>query len=117
MPEHVRISFRDDVETARAEFLDSRRSEIGEHEQHEKHLLGRTGKRFWQDESEDHRVRKSREYERIIHSIEENPFTVALGPWSRRRLAGETACPTHFGSQPNNVAKSKLPGNVETQGG
>src|SRR5438874_2611588 len=78
MPEHVRISFRDDVETARTEFLDSRRSEIGEHEQHEKHLLGRTGKRFWQDESEDHRVRKSREYERIIHSIEENPVTAGL---------------------------------------
>ena len=41
-------------------------------------LLGRTGKRYWQDESEDHWVRKSREYERIIHSIEENPVTAAL---------------------------------------
>jgi len=55
-------------------------------------LLGRTGKRYWQDESEDHWVRKSSEFERIIHS------TVV-----RRRLAGETACPTHFGSQPKNV--------------
>ena len=50
-------------------------------------LLGRTGKRFWQDESYDHWVRNSREFERIIRYIEENPVTAglvtsaALWPW------------------------------------
>ena len=51
-------------------------------------LLELTGKRFWQDESYDHWVRNSREFERIIHSIEENPVTAglvtsaAVWPWS-----------------------------------
>src|SRR5207245_748770 len=51
-------------------------------------LLGRTGKRFWQDESYDHWVRNSREFERIIHYIEQNPVTAGLvtsatlWPWS-----------------------------------
>ena len=41
-------------------------------------LLGRRGKRFWQDESSDHWVRNSREFERIIRYIEENPVTDGL---------------------------------------
>jgi len=51
-------------------------------------LLGRTGQRFWQDESYDHWVRKGREFDRIIPYIEENPVTAglvasaSLWPWS-----------------------------------
>jgi len=51
-------------------------------------LLGRTGQRFWQDESYDHWVRNNREFERIIQYIEDNPVTAglvasaALWPWS-----------------------------------
>ena len=51
-------------------------------------LLGRTGQRFWQDESYDHWVRNNREFERIIQYIEANPVTAglvasaALWPWS-----------------------------------
>ena len=51
-------------------------------------LLGRTGQRFWQDESYDHWVRNGREFDRIIPYIEENPVTAGLvasatlWPWS-----------------------------------
>jgi REP-associated tyrosine transposase len=41
-------------------------------------LLGRTGQRFWQDESYDHWVRNSREFDRIVQYIEENPVTAGL---------------------------------------
>jgi REP element-mobilizing transposase RayT len=50
-------------------------------------LLGRTG-RFWQDESFDHWVRNSREFDRIVQYIEENPVNAGLvdsaarWPWS-----------------------------------
>jgi type I restriction enzyme R subunit/putative DNA methylase len=51
-------------------------------------LLSRTGQRFWQDESYDHWVRNSREFDRIIRYIEENPVNAGLvasaahWPWS-----------------------------------
>jgi len=41
-------------------------------------LLGRTGQRFWQDESFDHNVRSARELERTILYIEENPVSAGL---------------------------------------
>lgn len=40
--------------------------------------LGRTGKPFWQDESFDHWVRNSAEFERIRHYIEWNPVRAGL---------------------------------------
>jgi len=40
--------------------------------------LGRTGKPFWQDESFDHWVRNSAEFERIRHYIEHNPVSAGL---------------------------------------
>ena len=40
--------------------------------------LGRTGKAFWQDESFDHWVRNSMEFERIQHYIEWNPVKAGL---------------------------------------
>jgi type I restriction enzyme R subunit/putative DNA methylase len=51
-------------------------------------LLGRTGQRFWQDESFDHWVRHNTELDRIVQYIEENPLAAGLvssaelWPWS-----------------------------------
>ena len=41
-------------------------------------ILGLTGRPFWQEESYDHVVRDSREFERIVNYIEENPVRAAL---------------------------------------
>lgn len=43
-------------------------------------LLGRAGLSFWQDESFDHWVRNTREFDRITAYIEENPVSAALVP-------------------------------------
>jgi REP element-mobilizing transposase RayT len=51
-------------------------------------ILGRSGSRFWQDESYDHWVRDGKEFERIVNYIEWNPVraglveSVELWPWS-----------------------------------
>ncbi len=51
-------------------------------------ILGRTEKRFWQDESFDHWVRNASEFERIHSYIERNPVVAGLArnpadwPWS-----------------------------------
>jgi hypothetical protein len=51
-------------------------------------ILGRTGLRFWQDKSYDHRVRDGKELERIVRYIEWNPVRAGLvgraelWPWS-----------------------------------
>jgi putative transposase len=51
-------------------------------------VLGRTGERFWQDESYDHWVRNQKEFDRIVRYIEENPVRAGLvgsaeeWPWS-----------------------------------
>jgi REP element-mobilizing transposase RayT len=51
-------------------------------------ILGRTGERFWQDESYDHWVRSDRELQRIIAYVEKNPVRAGLAssieewPWS-----------------------------------
>ncbi len=51
-------------------------------------ILGRTGDRFWQDESFDHWVRTTGEFHRIRAYIEQNPVTAELvktpcdWPWS-----------------------------------
>ena len=41
-------------------------------------ILGLTGSPFWQDESYDHLVRDSREFERVRHYIEANPVRAGL---------------------------------------
>jgi hypothetical protein len=41
-------------------------------------LLGRTGQRFWQDESYDHWVRGPEELEKTVLYIEENPVAAGL---------------------------------------
>jgi REP element-mobilizing transposase RayT len=41
-------------------------------------LLGRAGKRFWQDESYDHLVRNVGEFERVRRYIEGNPVKVGV---------------------------------------
>jgi putative transposase len=41
-------------------------------------ILGRTGLRFWQDESYDHWVRDGKELERIVRYIEWNPVRAGL---------------------------------------
>jgi REP element-mobilizing transposase RayT len=59
-------------------------------------LLGRTGQRFWQQESFDRWVRNDREFERIARYIEENPVSAglvraaALWPWSSARWQAKT---------------------------
>jgi REP element-mobilizing transposase RayT len=51
-------------------------------------ILGRTGKKFWQDESFDHAVRSEDEFYRIVRYIERNPVKAGLvdspgaWPWS-----------------------------------
>jgi putative transposase len=51
-------------------------------------ILGRTGKKFWQDESFDHAVRSEDEFYRIVRYIERNPVKARLvvnpeeWPWS-----------------------------------
>jgi putative transposase len=41
-------------------------------------ILGRAGRSFWQDESYDHLVRSSAEFERIQVYIENNPVKASL---------------------------------------
>jgi putative transposase len=51
-------------------------------------ILNRTGSRFWQDESFDHRIRNAREWQRVRAYIERNPVAAGLvaeaedWPWS-----------------------------------
>jgi REP element-mobilizing transposase RayT len=67
-------------------------------------VLNRTGARFWQDESFDHWVRNTEEFEKILAYIEQNPVKAGLTmrredwPWSSARLRmlgkSETQSPT-----------------------
>jgi type I restriction enzyme R subunit/putative DNA methylase len=62
-------------------------------------LLGRTGQPFWQDESYDHWVRNSKQFDRIIEYIEENPVSTGLvaspelWPWSSAAWQAEPPAP------------------------
>ena len=66
-------------------------------------ILNRTGGPFWQHESFDHWVRNSREYERILNYIEQNPVRAGLvnspeqWPWSSAATGQAKACPTLTG--------------------
>ncbi len=54
-------------------------------------ILGRTGEKFWQDESFDHAVRSEDGFYRIVRYIEQNPVKAGLvesaenWPWSSAR--------------------------------
>jgi REP element-mobilizing transposase RayT len=64
-------------------------------------LLGRTGLSFWQDESYDHWVRNTKEFDRIIGYIEENPVSAGLvgamelWPWSSAAWQAKPPAPPH----------------------
>jgi putative transposase len=66
-------------------------------------ILGRTGERFWQDESYDHWARNDRELQKIITYVEKNPVRAGLvtsledWPWSSgstKYNTGKNACAT-----------------------
>ena len=52
-----------------------------------KQLLGQTGKPFWQDESCDHLVRNTDEFQRLENYILENPVRAGLARQARRAEA------------------------------
>ncbi len=61
-------------------------------------LLGRTGQRFWQEESFDHWIRSASEFERVKQYIEWNPVKAGLckrpedWPWSSAsRVTGSSS--------------------------
>jgi len=83
MPNHVHVLLRPRVPLARIT-----RAIKGFTARQANRILGRTGRRFWQDESFDHWVRNAAEFARIVAYIEFNPVTAGLAkkpedwPWS-----------------------------------
>jgi type I restriction enzyme R subunit/putative DNA methylase len=56
-------------------------------------LLGRTGRKLWQDESYDHLVRSAKEFQRVEDYITQNPVRAGLrtrpkNPWSSASIVG-----------------------------
>src|SRR5438094_7453548 len=91
--EHVRISFRDDVETARAcgaGWKPGRQAQPNSSTSGDLRLENTRGTFMSSTKSES-------------TPRAPNDTSAALGPWSGRR----TACPTHFGSQPKHLENSK----------
>jgi putative transposase len=74
-------------------------------------ILGLTGTTFWQDESYDHLVRNSPEFERIRNYIEQNPVRAGLVRessdyrWSSRPTGGS---PADQGVHPTFVSRDCL---------
>ena len=81
-------------------------------------ILGRSGLRFWQDESYDHWVRDGKEFERVLNYIEWNPVRAGLvecaeqWPWSSAAKAWQVidlphsasnghGCPLSYGTLPS----------------
>jgi len=64
-------------------------------------LRGRTGVPFWQDESYDHWARNTKEFDRIIGYIEDNPVSAGLvgsaelWPWSSATGQAKPPAPPH----------------------
>ncbi len=62
-------------------------------------ILGRDGKRFWQDESFDHWIRDEAEFARVVRYIEHNPVKAGLvsrppdWPWSSACRTDLQVCP------------------------
>jgi putative transposase len=97
-PNHVHVVLQPDAELSRIT-----KSIKGFTARKCNEILGRTGERFWQDESYDHWVRSDRELQKIIAYIERNPVGVGLvdsiedWPWSsasRKNNTGKNACAT-----------------------
>jgi putative transposase len=78
--------------------------------------LGRTGKPFWQDESFDHWIRDSAEFERVRAYIEWNPVKAKLATrpedwkwssaWSGRNRTAQPRVAVPLGRNRNRTAKS-----------
>jgi len=73
MPNHVHVLLEPVVELARITKLIK-----GGTARAANKMLGRTGKFFWQDESFDHWIRTSAEFERVRAYIERNPVKAGL---------------------------------------
>lgn len=82
-------------------------------------FLGRSGQRFWQDESYDHWVRDGKEFERVIQYIEWNPVRAGLveqpgqWPWSSAAKAWQVGdlphkLPHSAGDEGTNVHECPL---------
>src|SRR5436190_11311728 len=73
-------------------------------------ILGRTGQRFWQDESYDRLDRNDAEFERVGHYIEMNPVKAGLAatpeefPWSSARPIDNRPAGFQPAPHPENVA-------------
>lgn len=74
MPNHVHVLLEPGVELARVTKLIK-----GGTARAANKILRRTGKFFWQDESFDHWIRTSAEFERVWAYIERNPVKAGLG--------------------------------------
>jgi len=83
MPNHVHVLLEPAAELRKITNLVKGRSA-----REANRLLGRTGKPFWQDESFDHWIRNSAQFERVCNYIERNPVVARLvrrpeeWPWS-----------------------------------
>ena len=73
MPNHVHVLLEPVVELARITKLIK-----GGTARAANKMVGRTGKSFWQDESFDHWIRTSAEFERVRAYIERNPVKAGL---------------------------------------
>ena len=58
-------------------------------------LLGRTGRRFWQNESSDHWVRNGEEFDRIVAYIHNNPVRAGFVD-SAEQYRWSSAFPTQW---------------------
>ena len=90
MPNHVHVLFE-----PRIELPSVMRWLKGTTARRANRILGRTGLRFWQDESYDHWVRSAEELRGLISYVEENPVKAGLvsaaelWPWSSARPAAD----------------------------
>jgi REP element-mobilizing transposase RayT len=87
MPNHVHALF-----TPRAPLSPITRTIKGFTARRANRILGRSGSRFWQDESFDHWIRNEASFRRVIAYIESNPVKAGLvrqasdWPWSSASL-------------------------------
>jgi putative transposase len=83
MPNHVHVLLEPSISLAR---ITKGLKGVTGREANE--ILGRTGKRFWQDESFDHWIRNRSKYDSVRKYIEQNPVAAGLvnnpedWPWS-----------------------------------
>jgi hypothetical protein len=85
MPNHVHVVWEPRIaQSSILQWLNGRTSRVANR------ILGRTGLPFWQDESFDHWVRSSGEFQDLIEYVETNPVRAKLAetaeqwPWSSK---------------------------------